>query len=164
MSREDQTQELVDFIHHWFLSRGKTLGFAESCTGGLLSAWITEKPGASQYFMGTVVSYSGKIKESLLNVPLPLMKSLGEVSTPVAKAMARGTREAIQCDWSIAITGIAGPGGGTVAKPVGTVCFAVVGPGYEYVEQRFIEGSERRIIQQHSAEQALKLLKRAIES
>ncbi|MCB9026933.1 MAG: CinA family protein [Bdellovibrionaceae bacterium] len=152
------------FIHNWFIANRKTLGFAESCTGGLLSSLLTQQAGASKYFMGAVVSYSGKIKESLLKVPAPIMKNFGEVSLPVAKLMAQGARQALQCDWSIAITGIAGPGGGSVEKPVGTLCFAVCGPDFEYVEQQLIEGSERRIIQQRSAEQALKLLKMALQS
>ena len=164
MSNEVQRESLVEEIHNYFMERGQTLGFAESCTGGLLSSLITERPGVSKYFLGTVVSYSGKVKEELLDVPFHLMQTLGEVSIPVARAMAHGSREVLQCDWSIAITGIAGPTGGTEEKPVGTVCFAVCGPGFEYVEQVLIEGSERRIIQQRTAEHALKLLKTAIHS
>lgn len=139
-----------------------TLGFAESCTGGLLSSLMTSQAGISKYFKGTVVSYSGEIKHSLLGVPKHLMKTLGEVSQPVAKHMAKGARRSLNCDWSVAITGIAGPSGGTPEKPVGTVCFAVSGPGYEYVERCLIEGSDRVAIQQGSALKALELLKNAL--
>ncbi len=157
-------EKLLDWIHFTFCERGLTLGLAESCTGGLVSSWITQRSGSSQYFMGAVVCYSGKVKGKILKVPWTLMQTLGEVSSPVAKFMARGSRDVLQCDWSIAITGIAGPTGGSSDKPVGTVCFAVNGPGFEYAEQKHIEGSERGIIQQRSAEHALKLLKMALES
>jgi nicotinamide-nucleotide amidase len=152
------------WIHQEFIRKKLLLGFAESCTGGQLSALITQYPGASQYFMGSVISYSGKIKNKLLGVPDDVMASFGEVSVPVAKIMAQGSREALMCDWTVSVTGIAGPTGGTPSKPVGTVCFAVCGPDFEYAEQKHIEGSERRIIQQRSAEHALTLLKMALES
>ncbi len=161
---DQNIENLLTDIHNWFCERGQTLGFAESCTGGLLSSLVTEQSGVSSYFMGTVVSYSGKVKERVLGVPKPLMLALGQVSTPVAILMAQGSREVLQCDWSVSITGVAGPSGGSEQKPVGTVCFAVCGPGFEYSEQTFIEGSERGIIQQRSAEHALKLLKRALHS
>jgi PncC family amidohydrolase len=112
-------------------ARGLSIGTAESCTGGLLSSWICAFPGASKFFNGAVVSYSGKVKSSILRVPLNWMQTHGEVSLPVAKAMAEGARVALGCTWSVAITGIAGPSGGSVTKPVGTVCFSVVGPGVE---------------------------------
>ncbi|MCB0357077.1 MAG: CinA family protein [Bdellovibrionales bacterium] len=155
-------EKLISQIEQWFLATDQRLGFAESCTGGLLSALITEHSGVSKYYMGTVVSYSGRVKEKLLNVPRSQLQCFGEVSVPVARSMARGSRQALQCDWSIAITGIAGPTGGSVEKPVGTVCFAVVGPGYEHVEQRHIEGSTRQEIQHNTAFYALQLLNAAL--
>lgn len=117
-------------------TRTWTVGLAESCTGGLLSSWICSQPGVSSFFQGSVVSYARSVKEGVLGVPAPLIRTHGEVSVPVAKAMAAGVRERLVCDWSVSITGIAGPGGGSAEKPVGFVCFAVVGPGFEKADQK----------------------------
>lgn len=132
------------------LVRGWTIGMAESCTGGLLSAWICEKPGASKIFKGAVVSYARDVKEGVLKVPRSLMQVHGEVSLPVAKSMAVGAREVLNCDWAVSVTGIAGPSGGTAEKPVGTVCFAVSGPGFEAVESKIFpaEGGRQDIQRQ----------------
>ena len=111
--------------------RGWSVATAESCTGGLLSSWITSQPGVSSFFKGAVVSYSRSLKENLLGVPGPILAAYGEVSQPVAKAMAMGARERLGVDWAVAITGVAGPSGGSKEKPVGFVCFAVAGPGLE---------------------------------
>lgn len=133
-------------------TRGWTVGLAESCTGGLLSAWICERPGVSSLYAGAVVSYARWVKERVLGVPLSLMQVHGEVSLPVARAMARGGREALRCDWCVSITGIAGPSGGSVEKPVGTVCFAVSGPGVEEAcWQVFPAGGGRQDIQRQAA-------------
>jgi len=133
-------------------ARGWTVGFAESCTGGLLSAWVCERPGVSNIFAGAVVSYARKVKESVLGVPLSLMQVHGEVSLPVARAMAVGGRKALGCTWCVSITGIAGPSGGSVEKPVGTVCFAVSGPGVEETSgQVFPAGGGRQDIQRQAA-------------
>ena len=157
-------QQLASEIHEWFLGHNKTLSFAESCTGGQLSATITALPGASQYFLGSVVSYARSIKADVLNVSLPLMQVAGEVSTPVAQQMARGARLVLGSDWSVSVTGIAGPGGGTEKKPVGTVCFGVSGPGFEYSEEQHFKVSGREEIQRASVEHAFKLLKIGIQS
>lgn len=110
---------------------GQRLGLAESCTGGLLSEKIVSVPGASRFFRGSIVSYDALIKAKVLKVPQHLILSMGEVSTPVAVYMARGAKEVLEVDWAISITGIAGPTGGTKEKPVGMVCFAIIGPGIE---------------------------------
>lgn len=133
-------------------TRSWTVGIAESCTGGLLSSWICSQPGVSSFFLGGVVSYARSVKEKYLGVSHPLIKTHGEVSTPVAKAMAAGLKKEIECDWSLSITGIAGPGGGSPDKPVGFVCFAVVGPGFESSTHRqFGEGASREDIQRQAA-------------
>jgi PncC family amidohydrolase len=133
-------------------ARGWTVGLAESCTGGLLSSWICERPGISNVFAGAVVSYARKVKERLLDVPVSLMQAHGEVSVPVARAMAVGGRKALDCTWCVSITGIAGPSGGSAEKPVGTVCFAVSGPGVEEVSwQVFPAGGGRQDIQRQAA-------------
>lgn len=145
------------------VSRGWTVGFAESCTGGLLASSVTAFSGVSAFFQGAVVSYSGDVKAKILRVPKRLMQVHGEVSQPVATAMAHGAREALDCDWSVSITGIAGPGGGSVEKPVGFVCFAVVGPGFESAaQQRFDDHGGRQDIQRQAALFAFDLLLNAM--
>ena len=104
------------------LLAGRRIGLAESCTGGLLAARLTERPGSSDYVMGGVVSYSNGAKESLLGVGPDLIERLGAVSPEVAEAMADGALERFGADTAVGITGVAGPGGGTEAKPVGYVC------------------------------------------
>lgn len=101
--------------------RGLTVGFAESCSGGLLAASLVALPGASEVFMGAVVSYSNKAKENLLSVPAPVLQKWGAVSYQTAMYMAKGAARAFSCDVAISVTGIAGPGGGTCEKPVGLV-------------------------------------------
>lgn len=134
------------------VARGWTVALAESCTGGLLASWICAYPGASRFFQGAVVSYSRYAKRELLGVPEPLIRAHGEVSLPVAKAMAVGAREACGADWSVAVTGIAGPGGGSPVKPVGFVCFGGAGPGFEEVRQHvFPAGGGRQDIQRQAA-------------
>jgi len=129
-----------------------TVGLAESCTGGLLSSWICSQPGVSSFFLGSVVSYARSVKERILQIPTAMIKTHGEVSVPVAKAMANGVRKELGCDWSLSITGIAGPGGGSPEKPVGFVCFAVAGPGFESsVHKQFEAGGGREDIQRQAA-------------
>lgn len=141
------------------LARGLKVGFAESCTGGLLSSWVCTYPGASKFFVGAVVSYAQSVKNAVLGVPEHLMLTHGEVSIPVAKAMAWGARAQLDCDWAVSITGIAGPGGGSPEKPVGTVCFAVNGPGLEEaVSKQFPAGGGRQDIQRQAALFAFDLL------
>jgi competence/damage-inducible protein CinA-like protein len=105
------------------LLAGRRLGLAESCSGGLLAARITKLPGASAYFAGGVVAYSNEAKSELLGVDPGLIKAHGAVSPEVAEAMSRGALERFGADIAVAITGIAGPDGGTEEKPVGYVCF-----------------------------------------
>jgi nicotinamide-nucleotide amidase len=105
------------------LLRGRRLGLAESCSGGLLAARITDLPGASEYLMGSVVSYSYEAKEQLLGVPKQLLEANGAVSPEVAEAMAIGALERFGADVAVSITGIAGPDGGSEEKPVGYACF-----------------------------------------
>ncbi len=129
-----------------------TVGVAESCTGGLLSTWICSQPGVSSFFLGGVVSYGRDVKISLLDVPPHVLSAHGEVSLPTAKAMASGLKKRIGCDWSVSITGIAGPTGGTADKPVGFVCFGVAGPGFELsVHQQFNTLGGREDIQRQAA-------------
>jgi nicotinamide-nucleotide amidase len=104
---------------------GKTLATAESCTGGLIASRITDVPGASDYYLQGYVTYSNGAKVSLLGVPESLLAEHGSVSEPVARAMAEGCRAASGADCAVAVTGVAGPTGGTEDKPVGLVYIAV---------------------------------------
>ncbi|SPM26813.1 competence/damage-inducible protein A, partial [Mycobacterium terramassiliense] len=108
------------------LLTGRWIATAESCTAGLLAARLTDQPGSSDYVAGGVVSYSNDAKSQLLGVDPALIEKHGAVSEPVAQAMAAGALERFGADTAVAITGIAGPGGGTPEKPVGTVCFTVM--------------------------------------
>ncbi len=105
------------------LLRGHRLGLAESCSGGLLAARITDLPGASAYMAGGVVAYSNEAKAELLGVDPGLIEEKGAVSAEVAEAMALGALERFDADVAVSITGIAGPDGGSEEKPVGYVCF-----------------------------------------
>ena len=107
------------------LLTGRRIATAESCTAGLLAARLTDRPGSSDYVMGGVVSYSNEAKQQLLGVDAALIEANGAVSQPVAEAMAAGALQRFGADTAVAITGIAGPGGGTAEKPVGTVYFTV---------------------------------------
>jgi len=108
---------------------GRTLSVAESCTGGLVAGAITSIPGSSLYFLGGVVAYRNSAKTSLLHVPPDLIAGHGAVSREVALAMADGVLSRFRADLSIAVTGVAGPGGGSRGKPVGTVWVAVAARG-----------------------------------
>lgn len=114
-------EELIEVLR----KKGLTLAFAESCTGGLAAAAIVAVPGASDVFFGGIVSYDNSVKKNLLGVPQSVLESAGAVSAPCALQMARGAREAVGADIAVSVTGIAGPGGGTPEKPVGTVYIAV---------------------------------------
>ena len=152
-------QGKIEEVERICLSRNWRIGFAESCTGGLLSSWVAQRPGISSVYQGAVVTYARRAKIDILGVKLATIQAMGEVSEPVARAMAQGARKVLSCDWSVAITGIAGPGGGSKEKPVGMVCFAVSGPGFEKaLTHLFASGLERHEIQRQAALFAFDLL------
>jgi nicotinamide-nucleotide amidase len=141
------------------LLRGRRVGLAESCSGGLLAARLTDLPGASDYFMGSVVSYSNEAKADLLGVDPALIEAQGAVSPEVAEAMAVGALERFGADVAVAITGVAGPGGGTEEKPVGYVCFhARLADGTSLAREPVIPG-DRADIRERSALVAMHLLR-----
>ncbi len=142
-------------------ARGATVATAESCTGGLVSARLTEVPGASDVLLGALVAYSNQVKESQLGVPSDLLVSHGAVSAETARAMAEGVCQCLGSDWGVAITGIAGPTGGSVEKPVGLVHWAVAGPTGVWSEHAIFPG-DRPIVREWSTNAALDLLRRRL--
>jgi nicotinamide-nucleotide amidase len=140
--------------------RGLTVAAAESCTGGLFSARLTDVPGSSKVFLGGAVAYSNAAKTDLVGVPADMIAAHGAVSPQVAEAMARGARERFGADFGVGITGIAGPDGGTPEKPVGLVYVALAGPnGVEVDKNRFI--GIRQDVRARSAQRALTMLRDA---
>ena len=131
-SRESSGVDLIEGLVHQviqtLLKSKQTVSFAESCTGGMLSARMAEVSGVSAVYMGSVVSYSNEAKVEIIGVGLSSLQAQGAVSQVVAQEMAQGVRHRFHTDWGISITGIAGPTGGSSEKPVGTVWIAVGGP------------------------------------
>lgn len=138
--------------------RGATLAVAESCTGGMLGARITDTAGSSEYFVGGVLSYADAVKRDLLGVPADLLEAHGAVSEQVAAAMAEGVRRVTGADWGVSVTGIAGPGGGSAQKPVGLVYFGCSGPDGTTVAHRSHRGG-RDMIRDSAVVYALHLLR-----
>jgi nicotinamide-nucleotide amidase len=137
-------------------SRGLHLAVAESCTGGLLGARLTEVPGSSDVFVGGIIAYDNEVKRELLDVPEALLQEHGAVSEPVVRAMVEGAVRRFGAAGAIAVTGIAGPGGGTEAKPVGTVWIAATA-GVEVEARRSLFPGSRHEIRARAAQAALLL-------
>lgn len=136
------TQTLEEIVVRMLESHGMTLAVAESCSGGLIAKRLTDVPDASHVFSLSLVTYSNEAKSRYLNIPAALIESVGAVSSEVARAMAEGARSAAIADLGVSVTGIAGPGGGTPAKPVGTVHVGLAWEGgsvsehYEFLGSR----------------------------
>jgi len=137
--------------------RGATVATAESCTGGLLGALITAVPGSSDYFLGGVVAYANAAKVALLGVRPSTLARWGAVSAATAGEMATGARRRLAADYALSITGVAGPGGGSVARPVGRVFIAVTGPAGTRIRRRTFAG-DRATVRTASARASLRLL------
>ncbi|MGE2692987.1 competence/damage-inducible protein A [Mycolicibacterium pulveris] len=144
------------------LLAGRWLATAESCTAGLLAARLTDRPGSSAYIAGGVVSYSNEAKSELLGVDPALIEAHGAVSEPVAQAMADGALRRFGADTAVAITGIAGPGGGTAEKPVGTVCFTVKVADGRAVTRTLQLPGDRADVRERSTTVAMHLLRRML--
>jgi nicotinamide-nucleotide amidase len=146
-----------------FEAHGSRIVTAESCTGGLVAGLLTEVPGSSAVVERGFVTYSNEAKADMLGVPADLIAEHGAVSEPVARAMAEGGLRRSQADVAVAITGIAGPGGGTGAKPVGLVHFAVAARGGRttHLERRYGDLG-RALVRQRAVEDALALLNGAL--
>ena len=145
------------------LNAGVVLAVAESCSGGLIAHRITNVPGASAVFRGGVVAYADEVKKWLLGVSAAALAAHGAVSEPVALAMAQGARSLLDGDYGVAVTGIAGPDGGTVEKPVGTVYIAVAGPSEARARLYRFEG-DRAAVKAQTADMALAFLLETMES
>jgi nicotinamide-nucleotide amidase len=156
---DDDTLESV--VGKLLIERGQTLATAESCTGGLLGSRITDIPGSSAYYLGGIISYTAAAKTGLVGVDLELIRAHGEVSEEVAIALANGVRERFGATWGIGITGIAGPGGGSEAKPVGTVHVAIAGL-HGHKHRHILWQGPRTIVKWYATQQALDLLRRNV--
>ena len=172
------TDELATVLrNHLFSTDGRSLsevvgellqrdGFrvavGESCTGGLVTARLVDVPGSSRYVETGVIAYSDEVKRTVLGVKPELLKTQGAVSEAVAVAMAEGVRRLGATDIGVGVTGVAGPGGGSDEKPVGTVCFGVVGPGSERESRTARFPGDRVMVRRQATQTALDLLRRVL--
>lgn len=151
---DDESVRLAEKLGQVLLRLGLTLACAESCTGGLLAGTLTAVPGSSAWFRGGVVAYHDELKISLLGVPAEFFRSHGAVSEPVVLAMARGARTRLRADLALSVSGIAGPGGGTPDKPVGTVWLACSDQHGEHA-RRFLFPGDRQAVRARILREAL---------
>jgi len=142
--------------------RKESLALAESCTGGLISDRITDVPGSSAYFLGGIVAYAYQAKVDLLEVSWQSLNAHGAVSREVVLEMAEGARHALKADLAASVSGIAGPGGGTDAKPVGLVWIALVAPGGKWTHEYRFPG-EREEIKSQAADAVLRMILEYLE-
>jgi nicotinamide-nucleotide amidase len=152
-------QRLEEVVGQMLRERALSVATAESCTGGLLASRLTDVPGSSDYVERGVICYSNRAKAELLGVPEAMIREHGAVSEPVGLAMARGIRERARTDLGVGITGIAGPAGGTPAKPVGTVVVALAWAGGERVRTLWFPG-DREQVKFHASQAALDMVRR----
>jgi nicotinamide-nucleotide amidase len=157
----DDGRGVDEQVARLLLQRRLTIAVAESCTGGLVAARLTERPGSSAYMLGGVVAYADAAKTGVVGVPAALIVRVGSVSTEVAEALADGARERFGADVGIGVTGVAGPGGGTDEKPVGLVCFCVSSASARLVRRVQLPGS-RADVRDRSTTVALHLVRRLL--
>lgn len=157
-------QPLIAEIAAMLTAGGQTLALAESCTGGLIAQWLTARPGSSAWFDRGLVTYSNRAKQELLGVPTEVLDTAGAVSAATVLAMADGLLRRSAVDWTISVSGIAGPEGGTADKPVGTVWIGWVGRVAAPSASRFRFGGDRRSIRQQAAVAALDGLRALLRS
>jgi len=155
--------ELIERIALALIQRRERMGTAESCTGGLIAAACTSLAGSSQWFERGVVSYSNQAKTELLGVPPALIELYGSVSAEVATHMARGLAAHAPVDWALAVTGIAGPTGGSEHKPVGTVWLALVHEGWPVKVWQELFSGDRQAVRVATVRSGLSALCEALE-
>lgn len=148
---------LEEEVGKLLLDSSQTIACAESCTGGLLTSRLTDVAGSSAYVLGSIVSYTNEVKMSHLGVKEETLKQFGAVSEQTAKEMSGGVRGRIGADIGVGITGIAGPGGGSVEKPVGLVYISIAGPKGVIVTKNLFKGS-RSEIKKQTTDKALTML------
>lgn len=153
----EEITELVLKIQDLMINRQKTLAVAESCTGGLVSFSLTQIANSSQYFKGCLVAYYNEVKEEVLGVNKELLEQYGAVSSQVSKSMASGVKNILRSDIGISTTGIAGPGGGSLKKPVGLVYIGLASGEQVFFKELRLNGS-RQEIRQNTCKQVLKFL------
>jgi nicotinamide-nucleotide amidase len=151
-----------DLVASAFADRGLTVATAESCTSGLLVARLTERAGSSAWVLGGVASYANSAKEAVVGVPSEMLESYGAVSTQVAAALAEGARSRFGADVGVGITGIAGPGGGSPEKPVGTVHLCAVGPSSEGLSRSVVLPGSRSAVRHRSVALAMHMLRQLL--
>ena len=136
---------IANQIKHQAIEKNYTISVAESCTGGLIAAYLTSVPGSSGYFSSGIVSYSNDAKIKLLNVPTNILTNFGAVSKETAECMAVGVQKLMGTNIAISVTGIAGPDGGSKTKPVGMVCFGLCGSGLTNSSTHYFTGKREEI-------------------
>lgn len=159
----DEDDSLERCIGKMLASAGKTVSAAESCTGGLISSLFTSIPGSSEYYLGSVTSYANSVKSGVLGVPEEIIRENGAVSEECVKAMAEGVRRITGSDFSVATSGIAGPGGGSEEKPVGLVWIAVSSQMGTEACRMVFKGDRKRNVDRFAAN-ALNLLRKKIKN
>ncbi len=152
----EKDQKLEYLIGELLRQRGWRLAVAESCTGGLIGHRLTNVPGSSTYYMGSITAYAYEAKVRILGVKWSTLEQHGAVSRETVLEMARGVRRVLAADLGIAVSGIAGPSGGTPEKPVGTTWIGMSAPDYEDAWM-YVWPGERLEVKEHSAEEALRL-------
>jgi nicotinamide-nucleotide amidase len=159
---ENAEQSFVQRVHEILQAHKVTVATAESCTGGMIASYLTETAGSSDVFHGSVVSYDNSVKERVLQVRSETLAAHGAVSAETVREMAQHVRELMGTTYGVAISGIAGPGGGSPEKPVGTFFVGVCGPKRAF-EGRYFYANERRMVRQYATYVALDLLRREVQ-
>jgi nicotinamide-nucleotide amidase len=157
----EEAETIETAVVHLLAQRGKTLAVAESCTGGRLASRVTDVPGASAVFLGGLITYANRLKEQFVGVRSETLAAHGAVSEVTAREMAEGARSKTGADFALAITGIAGPDGGTPDKPVGSVFIALAGPTGTEVARR-LNAFDRETFKQVTSQQALEMLRQCL--
>jgi nicotinamide-nucleotide amidase len=155
-------EDLPAAVGRMLREKGLTLALAESCTGGMIASLVTDVPGSSGYFLGGVVSYANSAKTNLLDVSEETLSRHGAVSVEAVREMARGARARFKSGVAAAVSGIAGPDGGTPEKPVGTVCFAVSGPDARETAKRRMFPGDRAVVRRAASLFCLHLVRRQL--